>query len=140
MVTATTAKFIGIPYYLLILLLLCFFNVRIFATVLKHRRLIRAQVQHPVAQQGQNDSAENLRRTKLIGVVVLFNFLSYVPYFLALIIGLFIDNNTSAYNIVESFNGLLTYVNNVVNPVIFGWKDRNIKKYARQVLSRKEHF
>ena len=130
MVSDISTQIFALAYYLIMLLLLCFFNVRIFATILKHRRLIRVQVQHHMTQQRQTDSAENLRRTKLIGVVVLFTFLGYAPSFLTLVTRVFVNNDINVYYVVESFTGLLVYVNNVINPVIFGWKDRNIRQYV----------
>ena len=118
-----------IPYFIILLTCLCFFNFKIFGTVLKHRQQIQDQFQSLV-------STEHVQRTKLIGVIVLFTFLGYIPYVVSLITGFFINEEKKAYRIADTVTIMLMYANNVVNPVIFGWKDQNIRKYAKKILMR----
>ena len=130
----------GISYMSVILLILFYFNIKIFSTILKHRRLIQVQEQHqrkenqdrhqtrhfgvPEQHQGKENQKrhqtrhlrvqeqhqripeqnysnvahhenpqstpeddQSIKRTKLIGVVVLFMFIGYVPFVLGLAIG-----------------------------------------------------
>ena len=116
------------PYVVLLLAVLSFFNIKIFSTVQRHRRQIQG-LEQQVDEQ-------NVGRTKLIGMLVLFSFVAYAPFLVTLMVGLFVDENNVVYRVLELIATLLMYSNNVANPVIFGWKDKKIRKYGIKLLHR----
>jgi hypothetical protein len=118
-----------IPYALVLLLILLYCNVSIFITIRKHMRQIQ------VLAIGQH-SEQNEHRAKIIGLVVLFSFVGYLPYGLVILLGLFVDPRTAVYSSMHSLTVVLAYVNNIGNPLIFGWKDKSIQKYAKQCLPK----
>ena len=122
---------VGTPYVLVLFLLLFYCNIRIFSTVLRHRRQIRE-----LDQINSSRDAQNIRRAKIIGLVVLFTFLGYVPFVMHAIIGMYVDDTSRVYQILESFTGVLTCINNIANPIIFGWKDKNIRQFTRKPFAR----
>lgn len=113
------------PYVVALLLVTLYCNVRIFGTIVRHRREIQ--------QSGQGD--ENVQRANMIGLVVLFTFLAYIPYLIHTFAGYGVNKTSVAYRMFEIINMMLLYCNNIINPLLFGWKDKNIRKYATMQLS-----
>jgi hypothetical protein len=118
-------------YPTLLIVFLCFFNARIFMTVRRHRRQIQVQV----AGARKEPSSEG--RTKIVGLVVMLTLVSYFVYFLSVLGGMLIPEYNTTYYVVSTVSFLIMFANNIANPVIFGWKDKLIRKHAKKLLGYK---
>jgi len=58
----------------------------------------------------------------------------HLLYLFVVICGMVLPEQNEVYDAVDSISFLLLLVNNVANPVIFGWKDKLIQKLVKKQL------
>ena len=90
-----------------------------------------------MSPSSRTEQRENVDRAAALTLMMLFLFVTYTPYGLvlaamALSNGAFASRDWFVY--LEKFTMKLVLLNNVGNPVMYGWKDAHIKRYVRKTL------
>ena len=107
---------------------------RMLIVIRRHENAIQHQ------HQGNGDHTKEHNRSKTIGKMTLFIFVSYWPFgIVALILAIHKDIQSSffaklAYSFVVGF----CLLNNVMNSVVFGWRDREVRNILRRMFLRRK--
>ena len=110
--------------------LILYCNTAIVRTIRRHRYQINVQENNkPIVKGNQT------QRARILGLMLLFMVLCYVPFMLSLLIGRIAGRETTWYQITASISRNFNLVNNCVNPVLFAWKDKKIKAALRKFCS-----
>ena len=80
------------------------------------------------------EAKKNGKRAKLIGILLLFMFLAYLPFIFVAIFGIMIDTEGDTFQSITTACIFFMFFNNITNPIIFGWKDKEIKAYLLKIL------
>ena len=116
------------------LLITAMLYFKIYLTVRRHRNQIKTLQVQQVAQNGQTANAARLRKSA-VGVfhVYLVFWLCYVPQFCSFALFVFTDVSTSVKAFVIT-SATLLLLNSSLNPVIYCWKMRHIRRAALDIL------
>ena len=136
---------IGVPPAFFMIVGFTFMNISILRVIKKQKHEIKVLNVRPANQQPDKDETmttsisrkQQIEKAKLIGLMLLFLFAFYVPYIMLVLLGTVVKlNKQSWYNILIIFSVLLLQGNNVANPIIYGWKDQQVKQYVKKFFKR----
>ncbi|CAH3197224.1 unnamed protein product [Porites evermanni] len=131
-----TAKwfFILLVIFVVVFLVLTVSTVKIFQMVRRYRRKIERQteaVSHPQSM------TVNILKCRKSAVTVLYIYglfmICYVPFFGTLITDM-LHRYTIKIQLAYDFSGTVIFVNSFINPVVYCWRIREIKKAVKNIL------
>ena len=116
------------------MLTLCmlYFSWRIYRTIHRHQEAIKNE------QTIRMDKTEH-QTSQSLNLIFLFTFISFLPTMAyVLFTKLKIEWREQMWFLVsEKVSMSLLLCNNIVNPIIYGWKDKQLKTYIQQIWSRR---
>ena len=125
-------------YAMFVMTALTFLNISIVWAVFKQRRNIKT-VLVKESQSSDNNKSDSTTssdgssggRTKMIGIMMMFMYICIIPYFIGVIMGFF---KMDGYIVANRLGYVFCLLNNAVNPVIFVWKNREMKVCLKKML------
>ena len=105
------------------------FNVSILRIARKQRNQI-----HSLEVHNANGNGNTVKGADLLGIMMLFMFLCYAPIIIVYIINAVTEQETQIINNFAQAAISAQILNNCVNPVLFVWKDRKIRKAMKAIL------
>ena len=126
-----TVRRMFLTYCVLAFVSVSFFTIRLFVTIRHQQKSVAAIDHFELAKKASID------RAKALVTMMLFLFLTYSPYVMVLATmattnGDFVKAEWFVY--LEKLTMKLCLLNNIGNPVMYGWRDRQIKKYVKKTL------
>ena len=131
-----TAKWFFIPLviFVVVLLVLTISTIKIFQMVRRHQRQIKRQTEAVIHLQS---NIVNVLKCRKSAVTVLYIYalfmICYVPFFGTLITDM-LHRYTIKIQIAYDFSGTVIFVNSFINPVVYCWRIREIKKAVKNIL------
>ena len=107
---------------------------KIYVAVRRHRNQIQALQVQQVAQNGQIANAARLRKSAVSAFYVYLVFLfCYLPQYSGFVVVTISDLSTGA-KVFFLFSTTLLFLNSALNPVIYCWKMRHIRRAVLDIL------
>ena len=126
--------FIPLVIFVVVFLVLTVSTIKIFQMVRRHQRQINSQAE---ALSHLQSNTVNILKCRKSAVTVLYIYglfvICYVPFFGTLITEMF-HRYTIKEQIAYDFSTTVIFVNTFINPVVYCWRIREIKKAVKNIL------
>ena len=126
--------FIPLVIFVVVFLVLTVSTIKIFQMVRRHQRKIKSQTE---AVSHLQSMTVNILKCRKSAVTVLYIYglfmICYVPFFGTLITDM-LHRYTIKIQIAYDFSGTVIFVNSFINPVVYCWRIREIKKAVKNIL------
>ena len=126
--------FIPLVIFVVVFLVLTVSTIKIFQMVRRHQRQINSQAE---ALSHLQSNTVNILKCRKSAVTVLYIYglfvICYVPFFGTLITEMF-HRYTIKIQIAYDFSGTVIFVNSFINPVVYCWRIREIRKAIKNIL------
>ena len=126
--------FIPLVIFVVVSLVLTVSTMKIFRMVRRHQRQIKRQTE---AVSNLQSNTVNVLKCRKSAVTVLYIYslfmICYVPFFGTLITDM-LHRYTIEIQIAYDFSGTVIFVNSFINPVVYCWRIRKIKKAVKNIL------
>jgi len=111
------------------------FYCKIYVTVWRHRNQIQALKVQQVAQNDEIANAAKLRKSVLgVFYVYLVFLLCYLPQYSGFVVVIISDLKSIGAKVFFHFATTLVFLNSVLNPVVYCWKMRHIRRAVLDIL------
>ncbi|CAH1796121.1 unnamed protein product [Owenia fusiformis] len=80
------------------------------------------------------DNRANIKSAKVLGIIVGIYLFCWAPLFIVGFCNTPLPNQTETVGVLFTVSGLLASLNSVVNPFIYGWKNKQFRKAYKKVL------
>ena len=110
-------------------------TIRMLLVIRRHQKAIQQQ------HQGNGDEVKEHNKSKTLGLMTLFLFVSYFPLTIfLLVLAIREDLQTSSYFAMIGDGIVTTFSmsNNVMNSVVYGWRDREVKDILKRMLLKRK--
>ena len=121
-------SFLG--YTSMLSLVFVYVTTVLLKTVLRHRKQIQT------TEGSIQTDKHQMKRANIFGLMALFLFLSYAPAFVYVLLSLWLDTNSNAVKTYAMICAAAMWGNNMINPVIFCWKDSKMRYHMKKILGR----
>ena len=126
--------FIPLVIFVVVSLVLTVSTMKIFQMVRRHQRQIKRQTEAVIHLQSNTVNFLKCRKSAvtvlyIYGLFVIF----YVPFIGTLITDM-LHRYTIKIQIAYDFSGTVIFVNSFINPVVYCWRIREIKKAVKNIL------
>ena len=126
--------FIPLVIFVVVSVVLTVSTMKIFQMVRRHQRQIKRQTE---ALSHLQSNTVNVLKCRKSAVTVLYIYglfmICYVPFFGTLITDM-LHRYTIKIQIAYDFSGTVIFVNSFINPVVYCWRIREIKKAVKNIL------
>ena len=126
--------FIPLVIFVVVFLVLTVSTIKIFQMVRRHQRQINSQTE---AVSHLQSMKVNVLKCRKSAVTVLYIYglfvICYVPFFGTLITDM-LHPYTIKIQIAYDFSTTVIFVNSFINPVVYCWRIREIKKAVKNIL------
>lgn len=132
--------FIVIATFLLKFLVLSISTYKIFDIVRRHQRQIRDQNMAAFSPVELNTvNVFNCRRSAVTVIYVYgLSMILYIPHFVTVIVATVTGYSTSI-QIAYTYVSTVIYINSFLNPLVYCWRNRGIRRAVKNILRREPH-
>ena len=124
------------PYPSMLLLGMFVLNISIVRAVQKQNKKIHIMSISASEDQQKQENQMQSQRTKVISYMLLFFYVCYFPLMVVMFIDTFCSIKAEWYIQFSLITVVISIMNNLVNPVVFGWKDAELKMFIRKAFKR----
>ena len=123
---------IEVSWFVCATLLYC----KVYVTARRHMKQIQMQQVQQMERGNEVEHAAVITRSSVSILFVILALLAcYLPKFCRLVLHLILGKNTTIET-MQLYTVTLTYLNSSLNPVIYCWKMRHIRKAVMDILRR----
>ena len=127
-----TVRRMFLTYCVLVFVSVSFFTIRLFVTIRHQQKSVA------IIDQFERVNKASIDKAKALVIMMLFLFLTYSPYLIVLATMATANENfvnAEWFVYLEKLTMKLCLLNNIGNPVMYGWRDRQIRKYIKKTLN-----